>query len=102
MALDTRKSLQQLNGRDWGARAQDARVETECRRLRRVPLASLTVEDLRLLIGLAIGLEYLVPLALERLAEEPFVAGDLYPGDLLHAVLTIPATFWARKPEVRE
>jgi hypothetical protein len=36
----------------------------------------------------------LVPLALERLRENPLSEGDFYPGDLLAAVLSSDASFW--------
>jgi len=46
------------------------------------------------MIGQGIGLAYLVPIALDRLEEQPLAEGDLYPGDLLTAVLTIDVAFW--------
>lgn len=62
---------------------------TECHRLRHVPLKELSSEDLRLLIGQEIGLPFLVPLALEQFAENPWTEGHMYPGDLLKAVVTV-------------
>ena len=55
---------------------------SERRRLRAIPLKLLRLEDLRLLIGQAVGLTYLVPLALEHLIQHPLASGDFYPGDL--------------------
>jgi hypothetical protein len=59
-----------------------------------MPLAELSVEDLRLLIAQRIGLRFVVPLALDRLAVDPLVSGDFYPGDLLTAVLRVAPEFW--------
>ncbi len=68
-------------------------------RLRRKPLSDFTVEDLRIVIGQGIGLPFLIPLAVERLEEEPLAAGDFYPGDLLQAVLRTDVGFWAHHPD---
>ncbi|WP_370027602.1 contact-dependent growth inhibition system immunity protein [Planotetraspora sp. GP83] len=43
------------------------------------PLADLTIEDLRLLIGQRIGLPCLVPIAVEWLDHDPMAEGDMYP-----------------------
>ena len=59
-----------------------------------VPLREFTVENLRIMIGQDIGLEFLIPLALERLRDSPLAEGDCYPGDLLANVLRADATFW--------
>jgi hypothetical protein len=57
---------------------------------------------LRITIGQNIGLEYLVPLALERLGDDPFAEGAYYPGDLLVSVLGAEALFWQGHSELRE
>jgi hypothetical protein len=100
--FDRSKSLQQLEGEDWGEPTYHSHLVKECHRLRRVPLCDFTVEDLRIMIGQDIGLEYLVPLALERLQAEPYAEGDFYPGDLLVDVLHSDAQFWRRRQELRQ
>jgi hypothetical protein len=102
MQFDRSKSLQQLDGQDWGEPTFDSRLVTECHRLHRVPLRDFTVEDLRITIGQQIGLDFLVPLALERLADDPFAEGAYYPCDLLVSVLGVEARFWQSHPELRE
>lgn len=52
------------------------------------------------MIGQHIGLELLVPIALERLAENPFEHGDYYPGDLLMNLLRLPADYWREQPDL--
>jgi hypothetical protein len=69
---------------------------------RRVPLRDSTVEDLRITIGQQIGLKYLVPLALEKLRDDPFAEGAYYPCDLLVSVLGAEAQFWQSHPKLRE
>jgi hypothetical protein len=92
--FDHNKSLQQLDGQDWGEPSYDSHLVTECHRLRRVPLSRFSIEDLRIMIGQSIDLHYLVPLALERLRQKPLAEGDFYAGDLLAAVLRADAHFW--------
>jgi hypothetical protein len=101
MPFDRDKSLQQLEGRDWGEPTYDSHLVTECHRLRRIPLREFTAESLRIMIGQQIGLPYLIPLALELLRSDPFTAGDFYEGDLLAAVLRADSRFWIESPELR-
>ena len=61
------KSLEELEASDWGEPTYDSYLVTTIHRLRRVPLRQFSVEDLRIMIGQDIGLQYLVPLALEHL-----------------------------------
>lgn len=93
------RTLTSLENKDWGPPTDESHLVTECHRLRHVPLKDLSTEDLRLLIGQEIGLPFLVPLALEQLAENPWTEGHMYPGDLLKAVATIPADFWSEHPQ---
>jgi hypothetical protein len=96
--VDRGKSLQELEQDDWGEPTYDSYLVTTVHRLRRKPIGEFSVEDLRIVIGQQIGLLFLVPLAVERLEEEPLAAGDFYPGDLLQAVLRAEETFWAKHP----
>jgi hypothetical protein len=54
---------------------------------RRVPLARLTAEHLRLLVSQRIALSYTFPVAIEMLEQRPLQLGGLYVGDLLMATL---------------
>lgn len=92
--FDRRKSLQELERDDWGEPSDHTHLVQTCHRLRRVPLADFTSGDLRIMIGQKISLLFLVPLALEKLLEDPLVDTSYYPGDLLNVVLDVPKTFW--------
>lgn len=92
------KTLEELEQSVWPHDDFASHVVQESQRLRKVPVGELTVEDLRLLIGQQIGLKFLVPLALERLADNPLVSGDYYEGDLMSAVLKVPDAFWEAHP----
>jgi hypothetical protein len=96
---DDQRTLEELEGVDWGAPASaPTSMLARCRALRRVPLSMLSPGDLRLLLGQRIGLEYLVPKALELVAERPLQEADYYPGDLLSVLLRIDKAFWESHP----
>lgn len=79
----------------------DSYVASTCHRLRNKPVAEFTTEDLRFMIGQEVGLEWLLPIALEQLEHDPFVEGDLYPGDLLVSVLRIRGGYWQGRAALR-
>lgn len=94
-------TLDQLEGVTWGPATFDSGLATTCHRLRTKPLGEYDVEDLRIMIGQSIGLPWLLPLAIDRLEENPWASGDHYPGDLLK--MTAGAKFsWITQPDLRE
>lgn len=95
------KTLQELEGHDWGEPNFPSHLVITCHTLRRKPLRDFTVEDLRIMIGQNIGLNYLIPLAIEQLRRDPLVAGSFYEGDLLVAVLRAESGFWQGQPRLR-
>lgn len=92
------RTLTQLENHDWGPPTYDSHLVTECHRLRNVPLRELGIEELRTLIGQVIGLTYVVPIAIEKLQENPWAEGDLYPGCLMKTVAKVPADYWSENP----
>jgi contact-dependent growth inhibition (CDI) system CdiI-like immunity protein len=96
-------TIQQIEGSDWGDPPADgSTLVTRCTQLRRKPLAELTVEDLRIMLGQEIGVPILLPLAIEILTADPLAEGDFYPGDLLVAVLRLPDSAWSGRADQRE
>ncbi|MBC8136889.1 MAG: hypothetical protein H8F28_13475, partial [Fibrella sp.] len=63
-----------------------------------VPTGEFTTEDIRLMIGQDMGVEYLLPLAIKLLRQDPFAEGMYYEGDLLASVIRIKADFWRSNP----
>jgi hypothetical protein len=102
MNADRRKTLQELENQDWGQPTYDSYLVSTVHSLRRKPLEELTTEDLRIMIGQNIELDYLMPLAVEKLRDNPLAEGDYYPGDLLKAVLGVEPLFWEVRPDLRE
>lgn len=88
-------TLEELDGAwpDPGSDATD--LVQRCHRLRAVPIADLTPSDLRVLISQGIGVEHLLPRAVDVLEADPLVETSYEPGDLLRAVMALPAAAWA-------
>jgi len=81
------KSLEELEGVEWGEPRFDSHLARTCHRLRTKPLDAFTFEELRIMIGQRIGLPHLVPRAVAALEREPLAEADNYPGDLLASVV---------------
>jgi hypothetical protein len=79
----------------------ESHLTSTCRFLRKKPLLELSIEELRIMIGQNIGLEYLIPIALEELKKDILAEGDFYEGDLLTAVLNADPEYWNRKKKNR-
>ncbi|MEH6657057.1 contact-dependent growth inhibition system immunity protein [Leeuwenhoekiella marinoflava] len=91
------KSLEQLEKDSWREPQEcSSYLVKRAYEYRNKPLTDLTIEEIRLLISQSIGLEHLVPLALEKLDEDILAVGDLYEGDLLFALAKIPNEFWRK------
>jgi hypothetical protein len=102
-AADRRRSLEELEGDKWGdPPAGSTRLVAAVHRLRQKPIGELTIEDLRVLIRQHVSPDKLVPLAIDRLHQDPLAAGDLYEGDLLSAVLAVDSGFWTRHSTLAE
>lgn len=93
------RTLHEIEKADWGKPTYDSYLVQTCHALRHKPLGAFSVEDLRIMIGQKISVPILVPLALERLEDNPLAAGDFFLGDLLKNVLQIDASYWHAHPE---
>jgi hypothetical protein len=91
-------TLEQLEGSDWGGPRFESYLVQTIHALRRKPISEFTVEDLRVMIGQQIGLQHLVPIALDQLQRDPFVSSDFYKGDLLGVVAEIGTAYWLAHP----
>lgn len=89
--FDTSRNLEELESAGSSKRGS---MISRSSKLRQKRLKDLTTEELRMMIVQNRSLKYLVPLAIERLIKDPLLKGDLYPGDLTNALLTIERKFW--------
>ena len=100
---DKSRSLEEIEDDYWGDPPADAtRLISTAYALHKRPVGALDVEGLRLLISQQVGLGTLVPLALERVEHDPLAEGDLYPGDLLDALMRrVPDSYWQAHEDQR-
>lgn len=100
---DKSRSLEEIEDDRWGDPPADAtRLVSTGYALRKRPVGELDAEGLRLLISQQIGLDTLVPLALDRVERDPLAEGDLYPGDLLDALMRrVPEPYWQAHDDQR-
>ena len=101
MKVDTTKSLEELENDYWEERDtyETSLVET-IYRIRKKPLRQLKPGEIRYFIGQNMGNDYIVPLALHLLEENPYILGTYYEGDLLHDVLHVEIEFWKENTEL--
>jgi hypothetical protein len=88
------QTLEKLENEYWGIETYDSHLVKRCQELRKLPLGKFETEDLRIMIGQQIGLDYLIPLAIEVLTIDLFAEGDFFEEDLLKNVLAIETEFW--------
>jgi hypothetical protein len=88
------KTLNTLEKRKRNSSNLDSRLIIRLTELQDTPLNTFSTEDLRIMIGQQLSLNYLVPLAIEVLSINLFAEGDLFEGDLLKNVLSIETEFW--------
>jgi CDI immunity proteins len=93
------QTLENLEKDRWDTPNFESHLAKRCHELRKVTLNKFTTEDLRIMIGQQIGLNYLIPLAIESLTNNLFSEGDFYPGDLLKSVLSVDTNFWNTNKE---
>jgi hypothetical protein len=95
-----RKSVCQLEGWNWTwevpVEGDSSYVERNYYRLHNIPIKDFDVADLQFMIGQNAALEYLVPIAIEKLKENIFLEAEYYKGDLLYSLLSInnKPNFW--------
>jgi hypothetical protein len=103
MSFDLEKSLEELEGKETKINSIPENFASSliknCLDLYKKPLNLFTIEDLRIMIGQNIGLQYLIPLAITQLEENPFASGDFFYGDLLITILRIDVNFWRENPD---
>ena len=93
------KSIEQLEKDYWKEPSEfPTDLVKKCYLYRKISIAELTDEQIRILISQQIGTQYLIGVALEKLERNILTEGDFYEGDLLVAVSGLPTEFWNEKP----
>jgi len=102
LKFDRSKTLQELENSDWGEPQNNSSLESAILHLRRVPLSEIKGDELVRMLIQHVGLEYLIPMALEQLHVDPLADRDWHSGSLLGAVLTSPYEYWKKHPDLLE
>jgi hypothetical protein len=96
------KSIAELEAVQWPKPGPDVSpLFVRCYELRKQPLSELTVADWRVLIGQDVGLEHLMPMALDVVEKDPLIKTEHYRGDLLTVILQASSEFFRKRPEIR-
>ena len=101
VSFDTNKTLNDIEKYTLDDTDKRSNLVKRCVELRDKKLIDFNTEDLRVMIGQNISLNYLIPLALDVLVNNPFAEGDLYIGDLLEQVLRVDNHFWSENKNLR-
>lgn len=88
------KSLNELEGVDWGEPIIGTTLAGQLHYARRRPMEDLAEWEIRTLLAHRVGLEHIFPLAAELVLQEPLRQSKFYPGDLLRSVLAVPRPYW--------
>ena len=89
------KSIEQLENDIWKKPSEfPTDLVEKCYHYRKISIAVLTNEQIRLLITQKIGIEYLIGIALKKLERNILTECDFYEGDLLVAVSSLSSEFW--------
>ena len=100
--VDRSKSLQELEGVNWGdPAAAETPMIGRVLALRRKPIQELSNDEVRLSIGQKVGFPIILELALEPLDSNPLAEGNCYPGDMLAALVRLEDEDWAGRSDLR-
>jgi hypothetical protein len=95
--FDRKSSLENLENDYWVKTNFEVGLIEKCYHYRKIPIQDLSIEQVRLLIGQSIGLDFLLPIAIEFLEKNLLSEGDFYEGDLLESILKIKNDYWKNK-----
>jgi len=94
------KTLETLENKSWGNTLNaPTNPVKRCINLAKIPIVDFSLSDLRLMIGQQFALDFLIPLALEKLQDNILIEADFYEGDLLSSVLNVDTSFWAHNKD---
>jgi hypothetical protein len=94
--FDRRRSLIELDPEA----GQDEDLSRQVHAVLTKPARRLSTGELEFLIGENRSLTYTVPLAIEKLADAPFLEVARYPGDLLTTMLQSDSRFWTERKDL--
>jgi hypothetical protein len=100
--FDLNKTINELDGVPIPRpNSFESNLVKRCYDLANKKLKLFSVGDLRIMIGQNLGLEYLIPMALQVLENDAFIEGDFFEGDLLLNVMRIDNLYWKSNPNYK-
>src|SRR5688500_14431168 len=89
------KTLENLEKDFWGEPTYDSYLIRRSHEIRKLPLIELTNDDLAMMLRQHSSLDYMVPLAIDKLQADILAYGDSScEGAIMDAMVKIPASFW--------
>jgi len=89
------KTLENLEKEFWGEPSYNSYLVTRTHAIRKLPLSDLSNDDIAMMLGQQFSLDYLVPLAIDKLQVDILAYGDTgSEGAIMEAILKIPYDFW--------
>jgi len=92
--MQEHRSIEQIENDFWKEVDFPSGLVEKCFAYRKIPIAELSVEQLRLLISQSIGLPYIISRAVCILQQNILSEGDYYQGDLLSVLLELKHEDW--------
>jgi hypothetical protein len=90
-----KKTLENLENDYWGKPEYDSYLVKRTHEIRKLPLQELTNDDIAMMLRQKFSLDYIVPLAIDKLKIDILSHGENgEEGAIMEAVLKLPADFW--------
>jgi hypothetical protein len=101
-SMQDTKSIEELESDYWKDRDFPTGLIESCYQFRKIPIKDLSIGQLRTLISQNIGLKFILPKAFALLNTNILVEAELYPGDLLNAVLNVERAAWENNLKLKD
>ena len=89
------KTLEDLEKEFWGEPTYDSYLVKRTHEIRKLPLDDLPNDDIAMMLRQKFSLDYIVPLAIEKLQVDVLAHGDTgSEGAIMDAMVKIPADYW--------
>ncbi len=94
------KTLENLEKDFWGEPTYDSYLVRRSHEIRKLTLTELTNDDIAMMLRQQFSLDYIVPLAIDKIQIDILAFGDTgSEGAIMEAILKISTDFWASNKE---
>lgn len=89
------KTLERLEKDFWGKPTFDSYLVKRIHEIRKLPLSDLTNDDIAMMLRQKFSLDYIVPLAIDKLQIDVLAFGERGDeGAIMEAIMNLPTNFW--------